>query len=873
MWWKVAVRLRTWTAADACGNTAQHVQTITVTDVTAPVFTNPPANISVDCNAVPAVTPVTASDNCDPTITVVYVGEQNNVVEGCGTITRTWTAADACGNTAQHVQTITVTDVTAPVFTNPPANISVDCNAVPAVTPVTASDNCDPTITVVYVGEQNNVVEGCGTIVRTWTAADACGNTAQHVQTITVTDVTAPVFTNPPANISVDCNAVPAVTPVTASDNCDPTITVVYVGEQNNVVEGCGTIVRTWTAADACGNTAQHVQTITVTDVTAPVFTNPPANISVDCNAVPAVTPVTASDNCDPTITVVYVGEQNNVVEGCGTIYRTWTAADACGNTAQHVQTITVTDVTAPVFTNPPANISVDCNAVPAVTPVTASDNCDPTITVVYVGEQNNVVEGCGTIVRTWTAADACGNTAQHVQTITVTDVTAPVFTNPPANISVDCNAVPAVTPVTASDNCDPTITVVYVGEQNNVVEGCGTIVRTWTAADACGNTAQHVQTITVTDVTAPVFTNPPANISVDCNAVPAVTPVTASDNCDPTITVVYVGEQNNVVEGCGTITRTWTAADACGNTAQHVQTITVTDVTAPVFTNPPANISVDCNAVPAVTPVTASDNCDPTITVVYVGEQNNVVEGCGTIVRTWTAADACGNTAQHVQTITVTDVTAPVFTNPPANISVDCNAVPAVTPVTASDNCDPTITVVYVGEQNNVVEGCGTITRTWTAADACGNTAQHVQTITVTDVTAPVFTNPPANISVDCNAVPAVTPVTASDNCDPTITVVYVGEQNNVVEGCGTIVRTWTAADACGNTAQHVQTITVTDVTAPVFTNPPANISVDCNAVPAVTPVTASDNCDPTITVVYVGEQNNVVEGCGTIVQNMDSC
>jgi hypothetical protein len=113
-----------------------------------------PANTSVDCGAIPTAATVTATDNCDPTITVSFT-EVNNVVEGCGTITRTWTATDNCNNTATATQTITVTDNTAPIFVGVPTSVTVDCGAIPNAASVTATDNCDPTITVSFT-EVNN---------------------------------------------------------------------------------------------------------------------------------------------------------------------------------------------------------------------------------------------------------------------------------------------------------------------------------------------------------------------------------------------------------------------------------------------------------------------------------------------------------------------------------------------------------------------------------------------------------------------------------------------------------------------------------------------------------------------------------------------
>ena len=64
------------------------------------------------------------------------------------------------------------------------------------------------------------------------------------------------------------------------------------------------------------------------------------------------------------------------------------------------------------------------------------------------------------------------------------------------------------------------------------------------------------------------------------------------------------------------------------------------------------------------------------------------------------------------------------------------------------------------------------TLTRTWTATDNCGNTDIQSQVITVQDVTAPVLAGIPADVTVECDAVPAPATPTASDNCDSDVTI-----------------------------------------------------------------------------------------------------
>src|SRR4029450_6565074 len=92
----------------------------------------------------------------------------------------------------------------------------------------------------------------------------------------------------------------------------------------------------------------------------------------------------------------------------------------------------------------------------------------------------------------------------------------------------------------------------------------------------------------------------------------------------------------------------------------------------------------------------------------------------------------------------------------------------------TATDACGtPTVTSSDGSVSSN---GCSrSQTRTFTARDACGNTATASRTVTWTgDVTPPVFTSTPASVDLDCLAeVPVSVTPTASDACGtPTVTM-----------------------------------------------------------------------------------------------------
>jgi len=93
-----------------------------------------------------------------------------------------------------------------------------------------------------------------------------------------------------PGNVTVTTAMLsdpPSTGTPTVTDNCDPNPVVTYDDNRAGLT-GCnatGTIVRTWTATDAAGNTATCMQTITITDTVPPVLSPCPSDITVDGGA------------------------------------------------------------------------------------------------------------------------------------------------------------------------------------------------------------------------------------------------------------------------------------------------------------------------------------------------------------------------------------------------------------------------------------------------------------------------------------------------------------------------------------------------------------------------------------------------------------
>ncbi|MBK7342074.1 MAG: hypothetical protein IPJ06_02505 [Saprospiraceae bacterium] len=761
---------RTWIASDNCGNEETHTQTITVQDVTGPTFTAPADLVAADqlsCGDEEDLNvtgfPTDIMDNCAPTEADGSDGYSNGATS--------WTTANG--------YLISFVDVEAQPF--PECSLSGN-------------------------GQHKRKYQ----IQRTWTIEDPCGNATTALQTINIIDDTPPVIVCP-ADIVIECDDEidPSINlslgSATATDNCDEVIeiTIDYTditGPGN--CPGESVITRTWTATDICGNSASCDQILTLEDTTPPVWSTAPADDAVECGPGDAAAfsawltsyaGAAATDNCS---NVTLSTNGLTPTPGCGnSVMYTMNvrATDECGLFIETSVTFTIEDTTPPVITCA-MDVTVECTdpTDPANTGMsTATDNCGmPTVS----STEFTTPGGCAAeyvITRTWTAEDECGMTATCEQMITVDDSTVPVITCP-ADAAVECDddlTSGANGVATATDNCDP---APMIAESDNIVPGgctdAYTIERTWTATDACGNASSCVQQITVDDTTDPVITCAP-DVVIECDEStdPANTgSSTATDNCDMDVTMTYSDVSS--AGGCPqeeTITRTWTATDNCGNEATCDQTIEVEDSTPPVFTTLPVDETIECDLATNGADFTAwlmsyagaaaDDNCGPA-TLSTVGLTPS--PQCGnTIIYTVTirATDACGNTTDEPAMYTIIDTSAPDWDDPmPADVTVECDAIPVADVFTASDDCDNMVDVTY--SETSVPGVCPqeqTLTRTWTATDDCGNAITHVQTITVEDTTSPSFTTPPSILAasqLSCGDEENLTltgfPTAISDNC-----------------------------------------------------------------------------------------------------------
>ena len=334
-----------------------------------------------------------------------------------------------------------------------------------------------------------------------------------------------------------------------------------------------------------------------------------------------------------------------------------------------------------------------------------------------------------------------------------------------------------------------------YTGTCNTsywTLDGVGTpgtttpVVTTWTSTDGTviTATAGNTQTVTPTTIGTTTYTLTvsmggcvigTAPVTVTVNPIPECL-ISGNTNVCPNTTTPYSGPVGMTayawtISGNGTISgasNTQTVSVIPGNTCNNYtlslaitdgngcsstcnQIVTVTDNTTPTITANGTATALGCNPLvsdinAALGSATASDACGaPTLTP---SDGAVISDGClRSQTRTFTAVDGCGNSTTVSRTVTwISDVAPPTITATGTSLTLGCNSTvgdinAALGTATATDGCS-TPTVTSSDGPVSTTSCNATQTRTFTAIDACGNTATTSRTVTwATAPNPPTFT------------------------------------------------------------------------------------------------------------------------------------
>ena len=231
---------------------------------------------------------------------------------------------------------------------------------------------------------------------------------------------------------------------------------------------------------------------------------------------------------------------------------------------------------------------------------------------------------------------------------------------NCPQDITISCKQ--SILPIVTgnpfvTDNLDPSPVISYT-DQIVSSSPCDTsIKRTWLVMDRCNNKKSCTQFIAKKDNIKPNIICP-ADITIDCQFVPSTIltgNATASDDCQSQIVISYTDQLVNNLPCGSIISRTFSAADICGNKSTCVQKITKRDIEKPKI-QCPNNFTINCNEQnPSPTKYgypTATDNCqmNSNIQFSYADKLIGTLPCPNKLERSWFALDSCGNRANCLQ-------------------------------------------------------------------------------------------------------------------------------------------------------------------------------------------------------------------------------
>ncbi len=247
------------TVFNACGDSVWCVSAIRYVDLTPPVFIQLDSVLVTSCLEADNLSPFIVRDNCDSHIFITYTEEINNN-GNCAdqSITRSWEAQDQCGNIARFVQQVILIDTVPPVPAFVPADKIIYCDDPLEFDVPRFRDECS---SVELSIDDQTIYEHCSTTyIRTWTAMDDCENMSKISQRITRLDTVDPYFIELPDEITYfHSDTWPDTAQITVADACG-TVTLDF----EEITSGlCSkNILRTWTAADECGNISSFRQTL-----------------------------------------------------------------------------------------------------------------------------------------------------------------------------------------------------------------------------------------------------------------------------------------------------------------------------------------------------------------------------------------------------------------------------------------------------------------------------------------------------------------------------------------------------------------------------------------------------------------------------------
>jgi len=563
----------------------------------------------------------------------------------------------------------------------------------------------------------------------------ACGDTATHTQVIRLRDTATPFVVNDSYNGGHYCISELDWIPI-VQDNCDASMTGGFSMRDTLLLcQGVMSVDLVLSIADDCGNLLDTVYTVFLHDIAPPEFSVVPSNVTVECGQ-DANLPDAVFDNCGG---ITYTASDATTFPFCSgsRLSRTFVLTDACNASTSAQQVIEFEDTTPPTILMP-EDVVISCPQELVLEDFVVTDACSE---VVVTETIDSLLVECGLQwERHVMAVDNCGNASEVTQVLTQTDNSPPVFTFIPGHMTLDCSSPePELVMATAVDECSAVEVTLVESIVLGTCESEFTLIRTFVATDACGNTSEAEQWISFEDTTPPLVTlgswGQGDTLIVACGQPIPAAELVVTDNCSAWTTSSSLNAQQGSCNGENTQTIAYTVTDACGNAAAISRVVVVNDNDAPELVWAPADTLVSCSEdLPSDSPVfleicsTASVQLSEAIT-------EGVCPSEASILQVWTATDACGNANSYTRTVTVIDTTPPVLTSSLEDQILSyisgqpggSEALPAPF-VEVFDNCDSDPTWSSTDTLVSVTSTTEVWWRAYVSTDACANSSSFTQ-------------------------------------------------------------------------------------------------------------------------------------------------
>lgn len=832
------------------------------------------------------------------------------------TVWATFHAISICGDTISTSAIFTTEDNEAPVFVTLPRDTTFSCHDLGRLKTwkdsaggASITDNCTSGTLLDISSDFTHVDGQCGNTLVTFTVSDGCGNATTASATVTIVDDVPPYIEDWPDGhrISIDANnfqdsiynwleiKLPTIAKV--ADLCTTeSDSLVWSHDYNNQLSQgqCDSVIVNLSIRDKCYNSVDTSLVIYAIDDFSPTFSRAPDTLLLTCDQSSVLFDLqisqwaatqggaTAVDKVG-TVATITVSGIDSIQQRCGYYEVLFTATDDCGNSGSITGIVQVTDDFPPYFVGggiePLYLLYADTSNYSQISSwqednhsLRAGDNCTDEL----AWSSDNVIlpdTSCVALPVVFYLDDGCNTTVDtsylHIylplDTLsTGSDLSIVACDNGAAQNWLDSDAGIVVT-----TGCGESIAFDY---QIISSGDCSSQDVIFSGVTPWGETLSFTKTLTTTDNTAPIFTQGPFDLTVNCGDAGAIDAVAnwldtygnaeASDDCGGTIT--WYRNYESIPMACGNTTVLFTIEDACGNTHSEFATLTIEDQQAPSIITPASTLSIylepnDLNATGGSNPriegiiqnwldnqggaqaldttyclsqAVDAETVDTTTSIPTSNVQlswtadytpsNYAPMSCDSLLVTFTVKDACENPAQTQAYISIIDtINVPIIDTLPQPLVVSC-ADPNFQQIVDdwlgqfgyAHAYDPQGGSISWAHDNSktIVATCSTDTLTFTATNECGLSSSYTVSYTVEDTEAPVISSPAGDIFVDSGwdvstKTAAINSwlnsnggASATDSCLGVITWSNDLDASAYTQNCGTIAVSFDVSDNCGN-------------------------------------------------------------------------